>query len=42
MVQMGMLLYAIQQQIAIGFWTRGKDEIGNCSLPVTKGNKNFA
>ena len=41
MVQIVMLLYAIQQNVIMGFLTLGKDEIHNSLLSVTEVNKNF-
>ena len=41
MVQIGMLLYAIQQNLAMGFSTRGKDEMKNCLSSVIEGNENL-
>ena len=41
MVQIGMLLYAIQQNVAIRFWTCGTDEIRNCYLSITKRAQKF-
>ena len=47
MVQIGMLLCVIQQNVAIRFWTHDKDGNGNylmlvTMMLVTKGNKIFA
>ena len=35
-VQITILLYAIQQNVIIGFWIRGKDYYDYCLLSVTE------
>ena len=41
MLQMVMLLYAIQQNVTMRFLTHGKDEIDNSLLSIIEVNKIF-
>ena len=41
MKQMGLLLYVMQQNLTMGFWTRDKDDIYNCFMSITKANQYF-